>query len=463
MSWPRGFQLGVATAGFQVEGGFNGPGQPCNNWHRWEAAGRVERSGTAVRFWDRPEDLLDRAASLGCTSMRLSVEWARCEPAQGAFDVDAFARYRSILAGCRAREMRPLVTLHHFTQPRWLGEDFWLDLDSPSRFSRWVARAVAELGEECEDWVTVNEPNIYALQTYVTGMFPPGRRLATGFAIRCLDHLVAAHTLAFGAIKSLQPTSTVATNTYAFTAYEIDRLLVDLLLAPSRGVERRDLHDHLHARRAEWYAAFPAATRAERLVRHFTRSAIPLELAFPRTLAAVAGAPERPLDAVQVDYYDPITSHHLRLPGHRTAGGRNWLPGRMLWDDVVDAAGLRRYCRAAAEPGLPLQIVENGLCNRVTTAASHPRADGWTRPAYLERNLAAVRDLVASGTDVSGYWHWTLADNYEWGSYEPRFGIFGVDRSDPGRPRILDVDSMGDDSAAAFRSAAGAEISPPGA
>ncbi len=83
---PGDFLFGVATAGFQVEGGFNGPGEPANNWRSWERAGRVEASGNAVDFWNDPDASLDRAAALGCTSFRMGVEWARVEPAEGEID-----------------------------------------------------------------------------------------------------------------------------------------------------------------------------------------------------------------------------------------------------------------------------------------------------------------------------------------------------------------------------------------
>jgi hypothetical protein len=51
---------------------------------------------------------------------------------------------------------------------------------------------------------------------------------------------------------------------------------------------------------------------------------------------------------------------------------------------------------------------------------------------------------------VEAYFHWTLADNYEWGSYEPRFGLYGVDRRG-GRAEWNDLDSMGGDAAGTFR------------
>jgi hypothetical protein len=42
-------------------------------------------------------------------------------------------------------------------------------------------------------------------------------------------------------------------------------------------------------------------------------------------------------------------------------------------------------------------------------------------------------------------------DNYEWGTYAPRLGLFGMDRRDPaGGVRWMDTDAQGDDAAGAF-------------
>jgi beta-glucosidase/6-phospho-beta-glucosidase/beta-galactosidase len=80
---------------------------------------------------------------------------------------------------------------------------------------------------------------------------------------------------------------------------------------------------------------------------------------------------------------------------------------------------------------------------------SHPRVDGWTRPRYLKEHLARVASLVAEGVPLTSYVHWSLLDNYEWGSYQPRFGIFGVVREEG--LRRLRSDSMGEDSAGCYR------------
>ena len=52
---------------------------------------------------------------------------------------------------------------------------------------------------------------------------------------------------------------------------------------------------------------------------------------------------ERTLDVLGLDYYDPMASRHFRIPGHRTAGGRNLQPTRELWDDPPEPLGLTRW------------------------------------------------------------------------------------------------------------------------
>lgn len=458
-----GFRFGVATAGFQVEGGFNGPCEPRNNWYEWEAAGKVEPSGIAVDFWNDYERHLDRAASTGVDSYRLSIEWARCEPAEGRIDEEAFERYMAILEASRARGMEPLVTLHHFTHPVWLGTDFWTRSDSPERFKGWVETALERLHGHCESWVTINEINILALMSFVLGAFPPGRRLDGASARRAADHLLTAHVLAYESVKLRQPRSVVGTNNCSFSLYELDRIMTDVLCLRAHGVRRDDAAAWLDERRARWETSPPglgvprsdgASPRRhpvlEKLLRRAGRWLIEPERTFPRALEAVyASAYERTLDVTQLDYYDPETASHLQVPFSRSAGGRWPLPQRPLWDDPPNPPGLAAYAAANTEAGIPVLIVENGLCNRVRQGRSYPRLDGWNRRRYLAENLAALVGAADGGVPVAGYWHWSLADNYEWGSYEPRFGLFGVDRARG--LRWSDRDSMGDDAAGAYR------------
>jgi beta-glucosidase/6-phospho-beta-glucosidase/beta-galactosidase len=455
MPLPEGFRFGVATSGFQIEGGYNRADGPANNWLDWERTGRVPAAAVALDFWNRFEEVLDRAVAAGCDAFRLSVEWARCEPAPGSFDEDAFDRYRAILGACHARGIEPVVCLHHFTQPHWLGADFWLDLGSPDRFASWVSAAVARLAgpDACRHWLTINEINAMAFQTYFTGALPPGRLGRTGDTVRAIGHLLAGHVLAYAAIHRRQPDAVVSTNNHAMSVYELDRLLIDVLVAPGRGVERRDLREWLAERRRAYHAALPQPSRIERLQRTVAASILPLDQAVPRAVGEVyAGPYRRPLDVVQLNYYDPVAAHRVSLPGRCTVGGRAWSPFRQVWDDAVHPEGLPQYCELNHEPGLELWIAENGLCNRVRDGRVHPRLDGWDRVRYLRANLASLAKAVEAGLPVTRYFHWSLADNYEWGSYEHRFGLHRVDQVGGDRPPVWrDVDAFGDDAAGTYR------------
>jgi hypothetical protein len=237
------------------------------------------------------------------------------------------------------------------------------------------------------------------------------------------------------------------------SVYELDRLLIDVLLARGRGIERPDLGGWLAERRRSYHAAVPAPSRVERLQRTVAASILPLDQAVPRAVSEVYAGPDpRPLDVIQVNYYDPVTAHRVSVPGRRTVGGRAWTPFRQVWDDAVHPEGLPLYLGLNQEPGLDLWVAENGLCNRVRDGHVYPRLDGWDRVRYLRANLAALARAVDSGLPVTRYFHWTLADNYEWGSYEHRFGLYRVDQEGGGRPpRWSDVDAFGGDAAGTYR------------
>lgn len=82
-----------------------------------------------------------------------------------------------------------------------------------------------------------------------------------------------------------------------------------------------------------------------------------------------------------------------------------------------DALGLAvRHVRDVT--GLPVLVTENGIATR-----DDARRIGYTREA-----LGHLADAVADGADVRGYLHWSLLDNYEWGHWEPTFGLVAVDR-----------------------------------
>ena len=403
-----GFAVGVATSGYQVEGGFNGDGEPHNNWAAWEGAGRAARSGLACDFWRHPEEALDRAAAIGCNAFRLSVEWARLEPQPGVVDAAALERYAEILSLCTARGMEPIVTLHHFTHPWWLGEEFWLRPGSPDVFARHVARVVPALARYCRRWVTVSEAfNIVTLMGWIEGACPPGRRMAVSDAFCALDNLLTAHVLAADAVTAVQPEAEVTVNTSSSSVYEHDRMLLDLVRLRDADVDPGEVDRYIDERRVVHDAAFPPRHAGEAAIRRFFAAGIGLRIAgragrgavwsalpvlrrggAPRQVVAAVQASARPrsLDAVGFDWNDPVASHALRVPGRRTpAGGRDWSFGRAYWDVESHPAGLRNWCVTESTPAAQSAAVgrrRDGMATWLVHGQPKPcRTTAWTGPA----------------------------------------------------------------------------------
>ncbi len=364
--------------------------------------------------------------------------------------------------------LEPLVTLHHFTHPDWLGVDFWLRPDAPDRYRRYAEVVVEALAPAVSHWVTLNEINVLALNSWLLGVFPPGRLLSVPDVAIAIDNLLAAHVLGYEVIHRARGDALVTTNNAGLSLYGQDRMLTDLLLARGAGVDRGDVDDWLEERRHRHDRLLPAGGPGERLLRGVSLATATYGSRARRgggrsgsrrpprrALDAVYQSTyERTLDAVAIDFYDPRAARHFRLPGHRTSGGRGWLPARELWDDVPDPAGLTRWLvdQHSLAPGVPLWVVENGMCNRVRLGRSYPRLDGWHRPALPAGEHRRGRGGSRQGVPVAGYWHWSLMDNYEWGSYEPRFGLYGIDRHRGEHGTTwLDTDSLGDDAAGTYR------------
>ncbi len=182
------FLWGVATSPYQSEGGYNGPGQPQTNWATAEAGKDVMPTGKAAEFWERYAEDFQRCRELGLNAFRLGIEWSRVQPALGnepgpapAFDFAALDHYAEMFAECRRRGMEPVVTLHHFVHPAWLGGDPWMSVETPALFEAYVKHVVTYVNKKLTDghgmaplkyFITINEPNMLVLNTYLGNQFP---------------------------------------------------------------------------------------------------------------------------------------------------------------------------------------------------------------------------------------------------------------------------------------------------
>ena len=123
----------------------------------------AEPSGDACDSYHRYPDDIRLLAEAGLKAYRFSIEWARIEPAQGQFSRAQLLHYRAMIDECQRHGVLPIITLHHFTYPRWFTENGGLHRDDAvERFAAYVDY-VSQILHDIDWVVTINEPNIAAL------------------------------------------------------------------------------------------------------------------------------------------------------------------------------------------------------------------------------------------------------------------------------------------------------------
>jgi beta-glucosidase len=84
-----------------------------------------------------------------------------------------------------------------------------------------------------------------------------------------------------------------------------------------------------------------------------------------------------------------------------------------------DALGIAVRHAWEVTRGVPVLVTENGIAT----------SDDDRRVAYTEEALKHLFSAADDGVDVRGYLHWSALDNFEWGHWEPTFGLIAVDRT----------------------------------
>ncbi|MDT7843215.1 glycoside hydrolase family 1 protein [Streptomyces justiciae] len=366
LPFPDGFLWGASTAAHQVEGN-----NVNSDWWRKEhdpAAGIEEPSLDACDSYHRWEQDMDVLARLGFTDYRFSVEWARVEPAPGAFSRAEIAHYRRMVEGALARGLRPMVTLHHFTVPRWF-EDLggWTADGAVELFARYVEHCAPIIADGVRHVCTINEPNMIAV---MAGLAKRGEQ---GFPPAGLPYpdddtthaVIAAHHAAVKAVRAVDADIQVGW-TIANQVYQALPGAEEVCAAYRR--PREDVF--IEAARGDDFIG----------VQSYTRTRIGLDGPVPAPEDA-----ERTL--TQWEYYPAAVGHALR--------------------HTAEIAGA----------DMPLIVTENGIAT----------GDDSRRVDYYTGALAAVAAAIEDGVNVQGYLAWSALDNYEWGSFKPTFGLIAVD------------------------------------
>ncbi len=382
LDFPEGFVFGTATSAHQVEGD-----NRFNDWWEWEERGRVPRSGRACGHWQLYKEDIELMAKLGYRGYRFSVEWSRLYPQEGVFNEEALERYSEIVELLRSKGIEPIVTLHHFTNPAWFNRrGSWLREDNVNYFLDFVSK-VADTLRGVRYWVVFNEPNVYVLQGFVWGAWPPGYK-GLGKGRRALEVLVKAYAGAYEILKRRGVMVGVAQNIVPFK--------------PARS-EGRDVG------------------KARLLDLSFNWSFIDGVLEGKFTFLGGTGkGVASDLDYVGVNYYTAYEVRHTWNPLKR------FIDARPLKTDMKTTMGYYVYPRgiyeavkaAARRSRRHVVVTENGVAVE----------DDENRIRAIIRHLQYLHKALREGVDVRGYYYWSFMDNYEWDKgFTQRFGLVEVD------------------------------------
>ena len=377
----NGFLWGVATAAHQIEGG----NVNSDYWVMEHVPGTYfkEPSGDACDSFNRWREDLALIRSAGLNSYRFSIEWSRIEPEPGELSQAAIEYYRRICIACHEAGITPVVTLHHFTSPRWIAAmGGWESMDVVDSYVRYAERAAGALRGVVDWFCTMNEPNAQVtskvLQRKPWEIEPAlraeaARRVGSdkfhmyflGDSYKVRDVCIAAHAKGRDAIKAAVPGAKVG----------LTLALQELVAGP--GGEAL-----YHRIFAEARAPFYAAASHDDFIGVQT---------YNRFETGPDGYLPTPTDAMK-DMFGLPTQ-----------------PG------ALGAAVREAYTHAK----VPVLVSEHG----------HNTGNDAQRIAHLRASVDGLAAEIARGTPVLGYFHWSLLDNFEWSSgYLPRFGLVEVDR-----------------------------------
>lgn len=396
--FPKDFLWGAATSSHQVEGD-----NVLNDWWEWESLGRAkEASGRACGHYTRFKEDFNLVKELGHNCHRFSLEWSRIEPQERKFNEEALLHYREVILYLKSLNIEPIVTINHFTLPLWFYKrGGWEKDDSPEIFSIFVERVAKEYGDLINYWITLNEPVVYAYQSYFIGKWPPGK---TDFSLclKVIKNLIFAHTLSYQRIHDISKKMNFKKPKVGLSKHAI-------IFSPCSNKSLMDKTSAILRSYISNHFFIKSIMNGKIFLPGFFNERLPLKKA---------------IDFIGINYYtrDFVKNTGIKIPGilgnvctllhHRDMGRRNFID----WE--IYPEGLYWILKEFSRYKLPLVITENGICTE----------DDDERTEFILAHLKEAKRAIDEGIPVFGYIYWSLLDNFEWEKgFSPRFGLIEVD------------------------------------
>lgn len=406
----KDFIYGVATASFQIEGSAD-KRLPCI-WDTFCATpGKIadnsngERACEHVIKWREDIALID---SLGVDAYRLSISWPRVITLDGTLNHDGVKFYTDILDELARRNIKAFVTLYHWDLPQHLEDKGgWLNRETAFEFERYVDLISKAFGNKVYSYATLNEPFCSSYLGYEIGVHAPGIK-GREFGRKAAHHLLLAHGLAMKVLNKNSPHALNGIVLNFTPCYPVTQSDADLAATAFAD-------DYIN----QWYMK-PVMTGAyPDIIEQLPEAHKPDIL--PGDMETIA----QPLDFLGVNFYTRLhyqaskTDYYEEMPHQAPMTDIGWeIYPKALTELLVSLH--EKYQLP------PVFITENGAAidDKMINSEVHDQ----DRIDYYNSHLNAVNDAMEQGVTVSGYFAWSLMDNFEWAEgYSKRFGIVYVD------------------------------------
>ncbi len=364
-----------------------------------------ERACEHVIKWREDIALID---SLGVDAYRLSISWPRVITLDGTLNHDGVKFYTDILDELARRNIKAFVTLYHWDLPQHLEDKGgWLNRETAFEFERYVDLISKAFGNKVYSYATLNEPFCSSYLGYEIGVHAPGIK-GREFGRKAAHHLLLAHGLAMKVLNKNSPHALNGIVLNFTPCYPVTQSDADLAATAFAD-------DYIN----QWYMK-PVMTGAyPDIIEQLPEAHKPDIL--PGDMETIV----QPLDFLGVNFYTRLhyqaseTDYYEEMPHQAPMTDIGWeIYPKALTELLVSLH--EKYQLP------PVFITENGAAmdDKMINSEVHDQ----DRIDYYNSHLNAVNDAMEQGVTVSGYFAWSLMDNFEWAEgYSKRFGIVYVD------------------------------------
>lgn len=400
---------GTATASYQVEGG-------CDNNQYHDIEGKeingeiYDRAGRACDHWNRYKEDIQLMKDLGTNAARFSVEWSKIEKNPGEYDEAALDHYENVCKEMRANGIKPVITLYHYTEPKWFSKmGSFEKRENCKYFVDFCTKVYERLHPYTYMWLTFCSPET-AAQGWLSGGRPPFKK-DMPLMVHVLHNILETHVDIYKTFKELpngnQSRIGIHKTVFQLDPADIANPIAHLKCYMGDKLINESVYNFFKTGRFKVY--------------------IPFKVNYDKTNNYISKG-GKALDYMGMSYY---CHNYISTTGMYREQDQEIEPHTAHPTYTVYGEGLYRAIKEMSERitkplGIPIYVTENGIGLTEEEDLVEPD-QGNKRTLQGKRYMYALARAIQDGYDVRGYLHWSLMDNFEWGTFEKRFGLYHVD------------------------------------